>query len=581
MILKSENKTISSNSIASDLSLIISEFSNTVTKYECEAIIPISMWVEIEDKKSELIRVLNIINDQNVDLSVYDPNYDINSSVNEANNSSPLNSTTINQSSNKNSSDCSPCNPIKIDFSSKFNKPEIKLSLKSTIDSASFIFTSNSELICSSVMVMSNGCIPDLLKVIATLLMSLNTIFSSVNLESLSLSSFISGSIGASLDITIKRAMFMANFSVAKSDCLSNFIKEIINSLPTPENIRANVDKSTIDRFRLNNLGTSGIEKMFNTIEDRISNSGLSGADYISKNLNNILSVIDKSIERVNNWVDGLFQLSNYLPCEKERSNTMPSGIVEEISNILTLINTIVAIIDKKYKNNICNNNIADSSTPPNSTLSNSDVTDIISSLVDVDTIVKNNDGITIAIILPSVELRTVYLDTFGCNLPKFMEKTSTRYINYESSNDSTMSVIPPIGENIGEIESLLINGSTDSNIINNKDSSIDVSNVNISYYIENKESVSDGSIISISNMMEIISDSKKIAEYTINQQYGSASDITTVDTEYDVVNIENTDLDIPITSIDNESIEDVFNNITKTLNINVVSNIGETLCDK
>ena len=410
MILESKQKTSATTSAAADLALIINEFSDTLTAYECENKLPIAMWVEIENKKNHFIRIMNVINPNNVDMSLYDPNWDINNSVAQQNNAAPYttnygpSSSGTNRSKNNN---CSFCNPIKIDYSFKLSKPEISASLQWAIDSSSSMYSSNSQTVCATALAMSQGCIPDIVRIIGMLLMALNLIIESVNLGSLSLSSFLSGSIGAVLNIALKRAMFMANISISKSDCLSSMIKEIINSLPTSQSLNNRIDPELLKKFKLYNENPTDLNKMYQDFEDRIFNQGVDG---INTSLTKITETVDDAIQRVNEWIEGLFGLSKYLPCEEERSTTHPSDLLEKVSQILTLINTLSAIINKK--NSKCDD----------TTLTPDDIVDVINSLIDIDTIIQDSDGHTIGIILPSVELQTVYLDTFGCNLPTFMD---------------------------------------------------------------------------------------------------------------------------------------------------------------
>ena len=271
MILKEKSNTTQSQ-IESDLLLIINSYSKTISDYECEAVIPISMWAEIESSKNDLLRLINIINDEDVDLESYDENNDIISYINEENDSNSYTSSKITDSNN--TSKCSPCVPIKIDFKTSFNKPELKVKLKSVIDSSNFLFTSNSSLVCSTATIASSGCIPDFLKIIATLIMAINTLLTSVSISSISISSYLSATIGASLDITVKKAMFMANVSVSKSSCLSEYIKQIIDSLPTSNNLQKPVDKTILEKFKLNNINSDGLELFLNSIDETVKKTG-------------------------------------------------------------------------------------------------------------------------------------------------------------------------------------------------------------------------------------------------------------------------------------------------------------------
>lgn len=471
MILSEKTVNVSTYSqIESDLLLIINSYSKTISDYECEAILPITMWAEIEESKSDLLRIINIINDEDIDLATEDENNDIISYIQEANDSLPYTTPSVINSSN--TSDCSPCVPIKINFSSSFNKPELKVRLKSVIDSSNFMFSSNSSLVCSTASVVSSGCIPDLLKIIGTLLMAINTIISSLDISSMSISSYLSATIGASLDITVKRAMFMANISVSKSDCLSKYIKQIIDALPTSENLQKTVDKSILEKFRLNNIKADGIENLLKTIDYTISNTTEKTSTDVSRSLNTLLNTIDSAINRVNDWIGGTIGMVNYLPCEKKRENTSPSEIVEEVSNLLTIINTIMAVLNKKYKNKICNtsSDTTASNNEEEQNLSVDDISDIISSLTDVENVIKDNNGNTIGIILPSLELRTSYIDTFGCNLPTFLSVASKTFTNkteeITNSIESTNANQGIIWNYINNNES---NGSDSSNNVNDK----------------------------------------------------------------------------------------------------------------
>ena len=452
MILKAEGKKTSTNNSARDLSLIISEFSNTIAKYECESNIPITMWVELEENKNDLIRVINIINDEDVDLSKYDPNNDIHSAIWGGNDSYPYKTEYGDYISNTNvsSNNCNFCNPLKVDFNLKLQKPSIKANLELSIDIGNMMFSSNAPIVCSTALVMSQGCIPDLVRIIGMLLMALSTIVSSVNLESLSLSSFISATLGAVLDISIKKGMFMFSVSVSKSECLSATIKEIMSYLPTSQSMNDRLDPELLKKFGLYNKNPTNYVKMFEALDKSLTINGKDGIDRAFDGMSQMTSVIDNAIQHVNDWLEGLFGLSNYIPCERERSNSKPSTLIEQIMNLITMINTIRAIIDKKYQKEQCGS----IDTPQNSTgspLTPDDVIDIINDIIDIDKIIKDNNGNTIAIILPSVGLKTVYIDTFGCNLPHFMDFVTDMFDN--SEYNTSLEVTPNTNTIMGESE--------------------------------------------------------------------------------------------------------------------------------
>ena len=450
MILKAEGKKTSTNNSARDLSLIISEFSNTIAKYECESNIPITMWVELEENKNDLIRIINIINDEDVDLGKYDPNNDIHSTVWGGNDSYPYKTEYGDYISNTNvsSGNCNFCNPLKVDFNLKLQKPSIKANLELSIDIGNMMFSNNAPIVCSTALVMSQGCIPDLVRIIGMLLMALSTIVSSVNLESLSLSSFISATLGAVLDISIKKGMFMFSVSVSKSECLSATIKEILSYLPTSQSMNDRLDPELLKKFGLYNKNPTNYVKMFEALDKSLTINGKDGIDKAFDGMSQMTSVIDNAIQHVNDWLEGLFGLSSYIPCERERSNSKPSTLIEQIMNLITMINTIRAIIDKKYQKEQCGS-IGTPADGSSNTLTPDDVIDIINDIIDIDKIIKDNDGNTIAIILPSVGLKTVYLDTFGCNLPHFMDFVTDMFNNpeYNTSLEVTTNTNTVMGE--------------------------------------------------------------------------------------------------------------------------------------
>ena len=448
MILKAENKNVATNLVERDLSLIISEFSTTVSKYECESIIPISLWVELEESKNDLLRVINIINDENLDLEEYDNNNDISREIWNNNDSKPYNNSSPSYSPNVDISknNCNFCNPIKIDFNFKFQKPEIKANLRLAIDVGNMMFQPNAEIVCSTAMIMSQGCIPDLVKIIGTLLMALNTIISSVNLESLSLSSFLSATIGAVLDISIKKGMFMMNVSVSRSECLSQTIKEILSYLPTSESLNERLDPELLKRFGLYNKNPTSFVKMYENLDKNLTQNGSTAIDSIFNNINSVSETVDMALQKVNDWLEGLFAMSNYLPCERERSASKPSELISQVMNIMSMINTIRSIIDKKYQKENCG-----SSTESGGNITPEEIVEIINDVIEIDKIVRDNSGNTIGIILPRVGLRTSYLDTFGCNVPTFMDRISDGRSNQESTVNA--NVLDSFNTELGETE--------------------------------------------------------------------------------------------------------------------------------
>lgn len=579
MILKADGKKTSTNNSARDLSLIISEFSNTIAKYECESNIPITMWVELEENKNDLIRIINIINDEDVDLVKYDPNNDIHSTIWGSNDSYPYKTEYGDYISNTNisSNNCNFCNPLKVDFNLKLQKPSIKANLELSIDIGNMMFSSNAPIVCSTALVMSQGCIPDLVRIIGMLLMALSTIISSVNLESLSLSSFISATLGAVLDISIKKGMFMFSVSVSKSECLSATIKEIMSYLPTSQSMNDRLDPELLKKFGLYNKNPTNYVKMFEALDKSLTANGKDGIDRAFDGMSQMTSVIDNAIQHVNDWLEGLFGLSNYIPCERERSNSKPSILIEQIMNLITMINTIRAIIDKKYQKEQCGS----IDTPQNSTgslLTPDDVIDIINDIIDIDKIIKDNDGNTIAIILPSVGLKTVYIDTFGCNLPHFMDFVTDMFNNPEYS--TSLEVTRNTNTIMGESEEQRVSYESDlfqsTNTIRSPSSSYNAKRptiVNIEDIDENQKLAED--YINISDTLTIVSGLiNRIREDSIiSQELITRNPIPDKDSDSE----ENK----PISVYDNKtvvrSIEDIMEELdTLSMNRNVTMSTSE-----
>ena len=579
MILKADGKKTSTNNSARDLSLIISEFSNTIAKYECESNIPITMWVELEENKNDLIRIINIINDEDVDLVKYDPNNDIHSTIWSSNDSYPYKTEYGDYISNTNisSNNCNFCNPLKVDFNLKLQKPSIKANLELSIDIGNMMFSSNAPIVCSTALVMSQGCIPDLVRIIGMLLMALSTIISSVNLESLSLSSFISATLGAVLDISIKKGMFMFSVSVSKSECLSATIKEIMSYLPTSQSMNDRLDPELLKKFGLYNKNPTNYVKMFEALDKSLTANGKDGIDRAFDGMSQMTSVIDNAIQHVNDWLEGLFGLSNYIPCERERSNSKPSALIEQIMNLITMINTIRAIIDKKYQKEQCGS----IDTPQNSTgslLTPDDVIDIINDIIDIDKIIKDNDGNTIAIILPSVGLKTVYIDTFGCNLPHFMDFITDMFNNpeYSTSLEVTRNTNTIMGESEEQRTSYESDLFQSTNTIRSPSSSYNAKRptiVNIEDIDENQKLAED--YINISDTLTIVSGLiNRIRENSIiSQELITRNPIPDKDSDSE----ENK----PISVYDNKtvvrSIEDIMEELdTLSMNRNVTMSTSE-----
>ena len=580
MILKAEGKKTGTNNSARDLSLIISEFSNTIAKYECESNIPITMWVELEENKNDLIRIINIVNDEGVDLGRYDPNNDVHSVIWSGNDSYPYQTEHGDYLSNTNisSNNCNFCNPLKVDFNLKLQKPSIKANLELSIDIGNMMFSSNAPIVCSTALVMSQGCIPDLVRIIGMLLMALSTIVSSVNLESLSLSSFISATLGAVLDVSIKKGMFMFSVSVSKSECLSATIKEILSYLPTSQSMNDRLDPELLKKFGLYNKNPTNYVKMFEALDKSLTTNGKDGIDKAFDGMSQMTSVIDNAIQHVNDWLEGLFGLSSYIPCERERSNSKPSTLIEQIMNLITMINTIRAIIDKKYQKEQCGS-IGTPADGSSNTLTPDDVIDIINDIIDIDKIIKDNDGNTIAIILPSVGLKTVYIDTFGCNLPHFMDFVTDMFNNPEYN--TSLEVTPNTNTVMGESEEQRTSYESDlfqsTNTIRSPSSSYNAKRptiVSIEDIDENQKLAED--YINISDTLTIVSGliNRIREDNIISQELITRNPIPVDDSDSE----ENR----PVSIYDNEpavrSIEDIMKELdTLSMNSNVtMSTSGE-----
>jgi len=153
--------------------------------------------------------------------------------------------------------------------------------------------------------------------------------------------------------------MALINFALSPIKCIVAAIESILNSLPTPNNLKDNL---TAEQFEFTGLNTGqlggeevqSIEDAIATYKKKAQADLANGEKQMKQDFQKMLDSVEEAfIIGYEETIKELFGVSNYLDCEEKRTG---SNVVEKITAVFELVqmaNMLIAVIDKKSQNEV------------------------------------------------------------------------------------------------------------------------------------------------------------------------------------------------------------------------------------
>lgn len=311
---------------------------------------------------------------------------------------------------------------------------DIIAGIRAFIDSILNNFNGIDSSICHFAYLLSYVCVPDLIKILALLIGYLIKLMTKILLNVTSLMSFIFAIIGKIVDAILSYILSVIQWAIGPIGCLLLSLSEIIESLPSGDNLRNGLSQEHKDFVYKSTGGSVNIPAgktdvttpTSNYLRKLNSNIG-SSADQFGGYIRSARDDIKLAMDSIKGTMGDVTALVNYIGCEGDRSGATTIGEhIDTFTRITQLINLIRIIIKKKSLSEaakeICNN--------PDKTrqLANGLTLDDIVSAIEEATntngeIIESDDGI--GILLTPSDGESSGLNIFSCNLNDFIKNST------------------------------------------------------------------------------------------------------------------------------------------------------------
>ena len=442
--LNSSSQSITSEEVLYYAQLVAEAFVKPFEQAQCAVSIPMAVYIDIQRRKDEIDDISDSIND--------DPNDD----WNDNNNPDDISTyNPIDQNKSKLASDiakslyekCISCDIGLPKFNLDGALGDAVAKMKSYLDDLKRQFKFQLPNPMQLAFIFSYLCIPDLLRLLALILSIIAKIISGFSLLSFSITVFIMGIIGAILKVLFKYVSAMVSVSMSPVMCILNAVTDILDQLPTPNNIRRSITDEESQVLGISKSTTPDVvDKLRSKIEGIQSRESSSGQGSIEATMNDALSdiqdIVNDAISSLQDTVDDLLSIKTYFECESERSGPTIGQQIERILQLMQIVNLIRAVISKKsgkkalekmnqeyrkdisgmYENSYLQNNyVVNSSDSLSLDEVGEAVSDALGKVVDL---VKDPNGNTVGILIQDKEkIATIpRLDLFSCNLKDFID---------------------------------------------------------------------------------------------------------------------------------------------------------------
>lgn len=332
----------------------------------------------------------------------------------------------------------------------KFPDIDFNINLKGIIDDlkaqiALFknIFNFNKIDLCQSAYSLQNSCVPDILRLITLLLTAFVSIMTLRKISNISIAAFIKGVLSTLLSKITQSLKITVNIGSTNISCLINTLQEIALAIPTQENIEAKLDlqqkvalglvDSNGDPTGSNKFRSSTVDGLNNTLNSNSSklasfDKEISNAEnQLNESFKLINSVVDFSLDEINNYIQSLLNFQTYFECETKRSGMDVEEAISIINNLIQVINMLSSLALSMVKKNIREDACKNENTINN--LSETDIDDLqIKDLLEdmnqsiVEIINSDDNALEVIIHDGGIKNPLPKLDLLDCSINDFVE---------------------------------------------------------------------------------------------------------------------------------------------------------------
>lgn len=451
---------------------IVDHFAQALEDNACLVQFPVGLYVEFDNFQNQIQDYINAAIDADPYVTTDDDEIDVESQVSEE--SKQITDELARNVLRSLSDDCFNCKieKPKFDFSGLFSN--LLADAQASLDQFKNLTKYNKASVCQYGFFLSYLCTPDLLKLIALILAALVRVLQKINLPRITISVFISGILAEIIKVLVKNISILARFALTPVLCILDSIQTIIDSLPTPENIRttsgAELAKLGLSEYVEGNTGISDkIKEVRKAYIDRVKSAEGSVSAYAEQIFQPLQDTINNSVSSLQDSVTELSGLLNHFSCEPSRSGLSISEFLSNASELMALANLIRYVISfkagKAAYDKLCNSTSgsygSDNISSIDTDLTIENIGSIIANTIasDVD-IITNSDGDPIGVVIKDdSSTNSDNLSFWNCNLKDFTESVTVEKI-IERYIDETGSFNP---EDAPELSPWIVNIVDDS----------------------------------------------------------------------------------------------------------------------
>lgn len=351
-------------------------------------------------------------------------------------------------SSIKNSllSECIPCSISLPSFNLGDVFGQLLSEVENFINDLTKLFNPLTPTFCHFAYFLSFLCIPDLVRILATLLARILQLTANLSLPSLSVSAFIQGILGVILQALMNIVLGLVNFALAPITCLLNSIESLIQKIPTPDNLAAQLTSAQYQKLTgqpkpAGQTASPGVQPYLN----QLKGANASTLSLITNEFKQAQTLIQDAGNGIQQQFQDLLGLKNFMHCENQRNGGIFDNI-QLITDIIQLVNVIAAVLGSKVQNAVTNalcqyedNSGAVSSTNP---LSVDDIATVIQNATNgIVDIIQNDAGTSIGILVtPTNNTNPNNLSIYSCNMADFIKNNTLDNLITQTVNGQTFN---------------------------------------------------------------------------------------------------------------------------------------------
>ena len=440
---------------------IVDHFMKALEDNGCMVQFPVGLYIEFDNYQNQLEEYITAaINSEDTNTG----NEETWPGEQSAQQSPTLTDEIVRQALKSVSDNCFNCKieKPKFDFSNMFGR--LLKDASAALDEWKNMFKFRKASVCQYAFFLSYLCVPDLLKLLAMILAAIVRLLQNINLPRITVALFIQGILSAIIEALVKNISILARFALTPVLCILDAIEEIIESLPTPENIRRS-SAADLERLGLTEYiqgdtkireDLDGVRKAYTK---RINDYEKGGHDsvktYGKEVFEPLKNTINQSIESLNDSISELLGLLNHYQCEPSRSGVSVSQFLSNASELMALANllryTVQFKAGKAAMDKLCNAPTDGSGWGDSNTLDSALTVENIGSVIagvigsDVD-IITDDEGDPIGVVIknPEYEENPNNLSFWSCNIKDFTDGININNIITNYVNDNIDKIDSP-----------------------------------------------------------------------------------------------------------------------------------------